>query len=101
MSKTPSAAPRYEESMQVQNQDAVIALLADPRTHSADVAEVERVDTHISALFLAGDRVYKLKRAVRFPYLDFSTRRLRRAACEAEIAINRRMAPEIYLGRRP
>ena len=84
--------------MQVENQDAVIAFLADPRTHGADMCAVERVDTHISALFLAGDRVYKLKRAVRFPYLDFSTLALRRAACEAEVALNRRTAPSLYLG---
>ena len=84
--------------MQVENQDAVIALLADPRTYGADVRAVERVDTHISALFLAGERVYKLKRAVRFPYLDFSSVALRRAACEAEVALNRRTAPDLYLG---
>jgi aminoglycoside phosphotransferase family enzyme/predicted kinase len=84
--------------MQVENQDAIIALLADPRTHGAGVRDVERVDTHISALFLAGDRVYKLKRAVRFPYLDFSTAARRRAACEAEVALNRRTAPMLYLG---
>ena len=66
--------------MQVENQDAVIALLADPRTYGGGVEKVERVDTHISAVFLAGDRVFKLKRAVRFPYLDFSSLALRRAA---------------------
>lgn len=84
--------------MQVVNQDAVIALLSDPRTYGRDVETVDRVDTHISALFLAGDRVYKLKRAVRFPYLDFSTAARRRAAAEAEVAINRRTAPDLYLG---
>jgi aminoglycoside phosphotransferase family enzyme len=84
--------------MQVENQDAVMAFLADPRTHGAGVRTVERVDTHISALFLAGDRVYKLKRAVRFPYLDFSTAARRRAVCEAEVALNRRTAPALYLG---
>jgi aminoglycoside phosphotransferase family enzyme len=84
--------------MQVENQDAVIAFLADPRTHGGGVDKVERVDTHISALFLAGDRVYKLKRAVRFPYLDFSSLALRRVACEAEVALNRRTAPTLYLG---
>lgn len=59
---------------------------------------VERIDTHISAVFLKGERAYKLKRARRLPYLDFSTLALRRAACEAEIAVNRRTAPDLYLG---
>src|SRR5262249_7069896 len=48
-------------------------------------------------VFLAGERAYKLKRAVRFPYLDYSTVERRRAMCEAELAINRRTAPSLYL----
>ena len=52
-------------------------------------------------MWLAGDRVYKLKRAVRFDYVDFSTIELRRAACEAEVRLNRRTAPSLYLGVRP
>lgn len=64
-------------------------------------ADVERVDTHISALFLVGERVYKLKRAVKLPFVDFSTVAMRRAACDAEIAVNRRTAPDLYLGVRP
>lgn len=76
-------------------QAAVTALLADPRTHGGAV--VERVDTHAALVFLAGDRAYKLKRAVRYPYLDFSTVEKRRAACFAEVALNRRTAPSLYL----
>src|SRR5262249_278972 len=49
-------------------------------------------------VFLAGDRAYKLKRAVKFPYMDFSTVERRRAMCVAEVEINHRLAPEIYLG---
>ena len=60
-----------------------------------------RIETHVSIVFLAGARAYKLKKAVRFPYLDFSTPQLRRAACEAEVAINRRTAPGMYLGVQP
>jgi aminoglycoside phosphotransferase family enzyme/predicted kinase len=48
-------------------------------------------------VFLAGDRALKLKRAVKLPYLDFSTVARRRAACEAELAVNRRTAPDLYL----
>ena len=49
-------------------------------------------------VFLSGERAYKLKRAVKFPYMDFSTVERRAAMCAAEIDINRRLAPEIYLG---
>jgi aminoglycoside phosphotransferase family enzyme/predicted kinase len=60
-----------------------------------------RIDTHGAIVFLAGDRAYKLKRAVKFPYMDFSTVERRRAMCEAEIETNRRLAPEIYVGVEP
>ena len=59
---------------------------------------VQRIDTHAAMVFLAGDRVYKIKRAVRFPYLDYSTRDKRHQACLNEIAVNIDNAPEIYLG---
>ncbi|MGF3023772.1 AAA family ATPase [Methylobacterium aquaticum] len=49
---------------------------------------VERIDTHASIVLMAGDHVLKLKRAVRFPFLDFSTPRRRLAACRAELAVN-------------
>ena len=61
---------------------------------------VETITTHISTVFMAGDRAFKLKRPVRFPYLDFSTAGLRLAFCEAELALNRRTAPDLYLGVR-
>ncbi len=54
----------------------------------------------MSLVFLAGDRAYKLKRAVKLPYLDFSTAGQRRAACAAELALNRRTAPSLYLNLR-
>jgi uncharacterized protein len=53
--------------------------------------------THGSIVFLAGDAAYKIKRAVRFPYMDFSTVDLRHRALERELDINRRHAPELYL----
>lgn len=77
-------------------QDDVIELLQRPETHAG--AAVERIDTHSAIVFLAGSRALKLKRAVKFDYLDFSTPELRRAACEAEVRINRRAAPAIYRG---
>jgi aminoglycoside phosphotransferase family enzyme/predicted kinase len=56
----------------------------------------ERVETHISLVFLGEGIVYKLKRAVTLPYVDFSPLEARRAACEAELALNRRTAPTLY-----
>lgn len=75
-------------------QDAVFALLADPATHGGK--EVTRCDTHAASVFLAGDRAYKVKRAVRFPFLDYSTLEKRKAACAAELKVNQRFAPELY-----
>jgi aminoglycoside phosphotransferase family enzyme/predicted kinase len=60
----------------------------------------EIVRTHISLVLLGPSRVLKMKRAVRLPYVDFSTPEKRLAACEAEFALNRRTAPELYLGLR-
>lgn len=74
------------------------AFLADPRHHGG--AAVERIDTHISTLFLVGDRVFKLKKPVHLPFLDFSTIEARRAACAAEVEINRRATPDLYVGVR-
>lgn len=54
--------------------------------------------THISTLFFLGDRVFKLKRPVRFAFLDFTTREKREAACRREVELNRRIAPDVYLG---
>ena len=62
---------------------------------------MRRFDTHGAAVFLAGGDAYKVKRAVRFPFMDFSTLEKRRAACEAEIAVNKPNAPDIYLGVTP
>ena len=82
--------------MITEDQTSVIDFLAAPSTHGG--ATVERIDTHASIVFLAGARAYKLKRAVRFDYLDFSTAERRRALCEAEVRLNQRTAPTLYRG---
>jgi aminoglycoside phosphotransferase family enzyme/predicted kinase len=79
----------------VDTQEPVLALLNDPATHAGHV--VKRIDTHAASVFLAGERAFKIKRAVRFPFLDFSTLEKRKAACEAELSVNRPFAPQIYL----
>ena len=80
------------------DQTEAVAFLSRPDAYGSGVAEVRRIETHISHVFLAGPRAFKLKKAVRYPYLDFSTLEKRRAACEAEVAVNRRAAPGIYKG---
>ncbi len=63
-----------------------------------DAGPVEWIQTHISHVFLVGPRVYKLRKAVRLPFLDFSTLEARNADCLREVALNRRLAPSVYLG---
>jgi aminoglycoside phosphotransferase family enzyme/predicted kinase len=75
-------------------QDAVFKFLGDAATYAG--GEVRRIDTHAAAVFLAGDRAYKVKRAVRFPFLDYSTLAKRKAACLAELEVNQPYAPELY-----
>ena len=77
------------------SQEEVFALLGDPATHGG--AAVRRIDTHAASVFLVGGRVYKVKRAVTFPFLDYSTLARRKAACDAEMEVNRPYAPDIYL----
>jgi uncharacterized protein len=79
-------------------QEDVLAFLADPAAYGGGTEKVRRIDTHAASVFLAGDRALKLKRAVRFPFLDFSTLEKRKRACEAEIEVNRRLAPRLYRG---
>src|SRR5450631_1178707 len=73
-------------------QERVFAFLTDPAIHP----QVHRIDTHAASVFLEGERALKIKRAVRFPFLDYSTLEKRKAACDEEIRINRPFAPQIY-----
>jgi uncharacterized protein len=79
-------------------QEDVLAFLADPAAYGGGLKKVRRIDTHAASVFLAGDRALKIKRAVRFPFLDYSTLAKRKAACAAEIEVNRPLAPELYRG---
>jgi hypothetical protein len=72
-------------------QERVFAYLTEPGTHPV----VRRIDTHAASVFLEGDRAQKIKRAVHFPYLDYSTLAKRKAACDEEMKINRQFAPQI------
>jgi len=81
------------------DQTDAIAFLADPASHEATVP-IEVMETHISRIFLCGDRAFKMKRSVKLPYADFSTPDLRLAACRKEVELNAITAPELYLGVR-
>ena len=78
------------------DQNEVIAFLADPKSHGG--ARVDRLETHGNLVFLVGNDAFKIKRAVRFDYMDFSTLDKRRFACRREVEVNRRWAPDLYLG---
>lgn len=80
--------------MDVQDQSDAIAFLSNLSD------DVERYDTHVSIIILSGNRAYKLKRSVRFPYLDFSTAEQRLAACRKELELNRHTAPSLYVAVR-
>ena len=82
------------------DQDQTIAFLLEASSYG-ETGTVARIDTHCAVVFLIGERAYKLKRAVKFLYLDYSTMELRQMACESELRLNRRTAPDIYLEVRP
>jgi aminoglycoside phosphotransferase family enzyme/predicted kinase len=79
----------------------VLRSLLNPDSYPERPAEIAHAETHISDVFLTDRRAYKVKKAVRFPFLDYSTRELRLQACEDEIRLNRRLAPEVYVAVRP
>jgi uncharacterized protein len=72
-----------------------VAFLGRAEVYGRSGAEVTCRETHMSWVFLVGDRVYKLKKPIRFPYLDFSTLAKRETACRAELRLNRRLAPDV------
>jgi uncharacterized protein len=73
-------------------QERVFAFLTDPAAHPP----VHRIDTHAATVFLQGHRALKVKRAIQFPYLDYSTLAKRKAACDEELKVNPQFAPQIY-----
>jgi aminoglycoside phosphotransferase family enzyme/predicted kinase len=76
----------------------IVAFLETPDVWGSGVSNVDVIETHISRVFMAGNRVLKLKRRVKFPYLDFSLIEQRKLNCLAEVTINKRTAPDLYKG---
>jgi uncharacterized protein len=83
------------------SQESLVAAMMEPAFYPRPPAVVTHRETHISHLFFAGDLVYKVKKAVRFSFLDFSTLAKRRHFLQEELRLNRRMAPSVYLGVMP
>jgi len=79
----------------------LVRAMLQPAFYPRRSARVRLVQTHISWVFIAGDRVYKVKKPVDFGFLDFSTLRKRAQACRREVELNRRLAPGLYLGMVP
>jgi uncharacterized protein len=81
--------------------DDKVAFLRRAEAYPDAPERVEAVETHMSWVFLAGAFVYKLKKPVRYDFLDFSTPEARLRDCEEEVRLNRRLAPDVYLGVLP
>lgn len=75
-----------------------VAYLRRPESYPDAPETIEAIETHFAWVFLSRTFVYKLKKPVRFPHLDLSSLQTRRANCELEIALNRRLAADTYLG---
>jgi aminoglycoside phosphotransferase family enzyme len=77
--------------------EEAVAFLRRPESYRGSPRPVDAIETHMAWVFLAGAHAYKLKKPVRYPFLDFSTLEARRLDCEAEVRLNRRLAPDVYL----
>lgn len=96
----PSARVRLDPEVVSRMSTLLVGALSDPAFYGPNVDRVDVIETHISWVFLAGDRAYKLKKPVQLPFLDYGTRTLRRGFCFEEVRLNRRLAPTIYYGVR-
>ena len=81
-----------------ENSDTWVQGLTNPDCYRHRVDQVRVVETHISWVILTGSYVYKIKKPVKYSFVDFSTLERRRWFCEEEVRLNRRLAPEVYLG---
>ena len=85
----------------VAHEQRITRFLSQRASYPHSVGAIERRETHVSHVFLAGAFAYKLKKSVKFPFLDASTLALRRKFCLLELSLNRRLAPAVYLGLVP
>src|SRR6266446_1966122 len=80
------------------NVDSLLELLSQPESYPDAVQRVSVCQTHISLVLLTEQHAYKVKKPVQLGFLDFSTVERRRHYCEEEVRLNRRLAPDVYLG---
>jgi aminoglycoside phosphotransferase family enzyme len=78
-----------------------VEFLRNPQSYGEGVSDITAIETHMSWVFLVGSTVFKLKKPVKFPYLDYSTLNRREIACRAEQELNRRLARAVYLAVAP
>src|SRR5262245_22621139 len=97
MVRFPARRPACAEGLPME-MSCLIDTLSKPGAYPHPVGEVEVRQTHISAVFLAGPYAYKVKKPVNPAFLDFSTPQKRRHYCDEEVRLNRRTAPQVYLG---
>ncbi len=83
------------------HEQRIVQFLLRPSSYPHAAAPVERRETHVSHVFLAGPFAYKVKKPVKFPFVDASTLAQRRKFCRWELTLNRRLAPTVYLGMVP
>ena len=81
--------------------DAMVQSLGRPNAYRDRPARIEQIESHISHLFLTERFVYKLKKPVRFGFLDFSSLEAQKRACDDEVRLNRRFASHVYWGVLP
>ena len=93
---TPAPAVAGLDTNDPASQAALVAALEDPRCYPHPAPTVERRETHVSHVLLAGDYAYKIKKPLNLGFLDFSTLARRRHFCEEELRLNRRLAPNLY-----
>jgi len=79
------------------DQNQIVEAMLKPEAYPQDPGNIELIQTHISFVFLTNNYVYKVKKAVNFGFLDFSTLDKRKFFCIKELELNRRLCPEIYL----
>lgn len=99
--KVTSADLAVDMTPEIGSQGSLIAAMMRPAFYPKPPDEVTHKETHISHLFFAGDLVYKVKKAVRYSFLDYSTLAKRRHYLQEELRLNRRLAPSVYLGVMP
>src|SRR3990167_5619811 len=83
------------------HEQRIVNFLSRPESYPHPVGKILRRETHVSHVFLAGNFAYKLKKPVKFPFLDATALTERKRFCQLELSLNHRLAPAVYLGMVP